>query len=118
MKKFILGLLVSMLWLAVPNNALASDYWVHSELSAGTTFNYYVVTESLKAVKGAYHIDVKEVGPSGKPYKYTLGVYGGGNGTIVYYRADARPIRTAKSNGHDLAYAVWKYATTHDQGLY
>jgi hypothetical protein len=118
MKKIILGLLVSMLWLVSPNNVMAADYWVYSESSAGSTFNYYVVTESLEAVKGAYHIDVKEVGPSGKPYKYTLGVYGGGIGTVVYYRADVKPIRSAKSNGHDLPYAVWKYVTTHDKGLY
>ena len=110
MKKTILSLALSgALFLLGSNVALASDFWVYSQ----DNYNYYVVEETLEPVKGAYHIDVKEVGPSGKPYKYKLGVYSGGNGSIMYYRAGRKPVETRQSNGHDLPAAVWQYAISH-----
>ena len=117
MKKLILVMMVGALCLVGPKIAMASDYWVYSEVFDGEKYNYYVVEESLEAVKGAFHIDVKEVGSSGNPYKYKLGLYAGQN-HIMYYRADRKPVETRQSNGHDLPYAIWQYITAHDKGLY
>ena len=118
MKKLILVMMVGALCLVGPKIAMASDYWVYSEVFRGTKYNYYVVEESLEAVKGAFHIDVKEVAAGGEPYRYKLGLYGGQNGQIMYYRPDQKPIEPRKSNGHDLFYAIWQYILAHEKGLY
>ena len=114
MKKLILFLLMGVAMFLVNNNvASASDYWIYTERTSHGDYAYYAVEETLKPVKGAYHINVKEVGPGGKPHINEYGVYGAGNGRIAYYMANRKPIRTQYSNGHDLAAAIWQYATTH-----
>ena len=110
MNKFILSLaLGAAMSLLCSNLAFASDFWVYSNEG----YNYYVVEETLEPVKGAYHIDIKEVGPSGNPYRYKLGVYNAGKGSIMYYRAGRPHVETRRSNGHDLPAAVYQYAVSH-----
>lgn len=102
---FVLGCCISF---TSHNTAAASDYWVYAQDGC----NYYVVTESLTTRKGAYEVDVKEVGPKGSCFKYGLGFYHNGKG-IVYYRTPYQSGSQRMSNGHDLVAALWQYATTH-----
>lgn len=104
MRKWIIALLFSCTFCVGNNIAMAADYWVYS--NAG--YNYYAVTESLKAVKGAYDIKVKEVSPNGNCFKYGLQFYNNGKG-IVYSRTPVRPGNSRMSNGHDLVAALWDF---------
>ena len=100
-------MMIGVLCLVGVNKAMASDYWVYSEIVHGTKYDYYVAEETIEAVKGAYHIDVKEVPCNGKPYRFKFGVMQGYKG-IMYYNVGKGRIEPHTSNGHDLAYAIWE----------
>ena len=104
MRKWIMTLLLSCVFCAGSNVAMAADHWVYSEGG----YNYYAVTESVKAVKGAYDVQVKEVAPNGRCYKYGLQFYNNGKG-IVYQRTPVRAGDNRMSNGHDLVAALWNF---------
>lgn len=108
MRKWVVALLLGCTFCVGSNVAMAADYWVYSDRG----YNFYVITETQKSVKGAYQIKIKETLPSGKVDVFGYEVYHNGKG-IVYSSVPNRSGQHRMSNGHDLAAAVWKYVTTH-----